>query len=101
MVVNLTFAIESNRVKEFIRWMEISVPSFFSNEPPTLLRVVEAGGEELSENTPASFALQLYISHETKREDWEREKLLPFLQKYRQDFASDAVFFMTVMEKIF
>ena len=102
---NITFAADPSKESQLLQYISRTLlPKIFNENSPArnlqLKKVIEAGGEKPSSEDALSIALAADFESEEKAHLWNDHFLLPALNDFQEKFGTQALFFITLLEKI-
>lgn len=100
---NITFVVNRHEEDELVRYLRSELlPTLVGEDrqlQPQLKKVIESGGEPLSEEHGCSLALSLEFPAESAAKDWFEHKFLSEAGFFYKRFP-EGVFFMTLLQNI-
>ena len=104
-IYNITFVTSADRECAVMDYLvSVVMPHVFPHDASVkfdgIRKVVEAGGEKVSDGDGVSIALSAFIDTLNQAHTWHDEILIPALDDFNQAFGDNALFFITLLENL-
>ncbi|MCH5229648.1 MAG: DUF4286 family protein [Muribaculaceae bacterium] len=102
---NITFIVAPDKEQELIDYLKTDIlpkvtdPNV-SNNNISIKKLIEAGGEKPTPDHGLSIAMAMDFLSEDNAVLWHDNVLLPALQDFNCRFGKEAIFFITLLQKI-